>query len=389
MAAAGLGLALLGHGALACGARESLGLSLPGDETRPPAPFDAGGSSPGQPPPVMGDASADAVAVATPPSDAAPVPNDPAPPPPWELDGGYEPDALCGGETLPSGACLVTLASGQPTPAGEIAIDQENVYWATESGSQPALAKVGRTGGTPVTFATGLRSASGLAVDGTSVYVDGHAIVAVGTDGGAPRTLFDDSNSFTAFVTRAGSKIYWADSDFNFGVRSCNLDGSGLAQLVGPSTMIGGLSVSTTGIVFSETTDTAGVPGKLVSATLDGAMTTLLTTPGGLGLVKSAKDVVVYTDGFRAMYWIPLAGGSPSLLTSDSYATDIVTDGTYVYWTDANLRALMKLEVLSGAPVVLVSYEDTPMVTGNGFLTIDSSSVYFTDSGRVLKLTPR
>jgi hypothetical protein len=375
--------------ASACGAREALpdlpqtqgsgAPAFPGTTPDASSFTSADGSAPS---PGQATDAGDAAA-----PDSAPPPSYPVPVPPWEIDGGDLPDG-CAGQTLSSGACLLTLASGQQ-PSG-IAIDSANVYWTnTDSTGASAVVKVPRTGGSPVTLATGA-SFRGLTVDETNAYVDGRAITAVNLQTGATTTLFDDGNSFTQFVTRAGPRVYWADSDFRFALSSCLPDGSGRVDLAGPSTPIGGLAATPTGVVFSETSDTTGVGESLVSATFDGNKTTLIGgAPGDLGMVKVGGDVIVFNDGFRTLYSMPLSGGPPVFLASDAYATDLVTDGSDVYWTDGNLRAVRRLHLAAGAPEVLVSNNDTPVVYGQGFLTIDSRSVYFTDSGRVMELTPR
>jgi len=94
---------------------------------------------------------------------------------------------------------------------------------------------------------------------------------------------------------------------------------------------------------------------------------------------------------FTSMYWLPLDGGPFTFLGSNIRAIDIVTDGTHVYWTDVSLHAIVRLDIAAGAPEVLVSDVEAPVVHGNGWLTLDSSSVYFTEpyAGKVLKLTPR
>jgi hypothetical protein len=313
--------------------------------------------------------------------------------PPWEIDAGYDPDAACEGRVLEGGACLVTLAVNQAKPWG-IAIDTQSVYWVNQGSSfnDGSVMKLARSGGTPVTLASGLREPQDIAVDGVDVYWSGSSVAAVPRNGGATRTIFDDSNSTTSFVTRSGAKVYWADSEFNFGVQSAMPDGSAITWLTSPITMIGGLAPSRTGIVYTVATDQVNIPGKIVSVTFGGISTELLTTPGSLGFVRSAYDTIVYVDDTRAMYWLPLQGGTPTFLANGIYPNDVITDGTSVYWTDGNLRAVMKLDIATGAPVVLVSQHDEPRIFGSGALTIDAHSVFFTDAnlgGSVFKLTPR
>jgi hypothetical protein len=324
-----------------------------------------------------------------------------APPPSWEIDGGYEPGAGCAGQLLANGECLVTLASAQANPWG-VAINEENVYFANggNAANTASIASVGRFGGNVFTLASGLGVARDVAVDATNVYWDGNAILTVGLDGGTPITLFDDYNSVTLYVTRAGSRVYWVNSQADFGVRSANTDGSDYTKVT-PYIEVAGLTSSIAGIVWSQDQDGYG-PTAMISDTLAGTETTIYG--GTNGLVKSAKGIVVFLDGeygVNGIYSIPLSGGSPTLLTSSSsiHVSDFVTDGAFVYWTDENQRAVMKLGLAGGAPTVLASHGDDADIYGTGSLTIDSSSIYFTEQGgcsqagvcqgKVFKLSPR
>jgi hypothetical protein len=323
-----------------------------------------------------------------------------APPPPWQIDGGYDPDAGCAGQTLANGECLVTLAAGLPNPWG-IAIDTQSVYF-TGSGTGPtsfttaSVAKVGRSGGSVVTLVSGQRVAHGIAVDAENVYWDGDAITAVGINGGTPVTIFDDDNSTTSFVTRVGARVYWANSEYDFGARSAAIDGSGYTKLT-PYIEVDGLARSSLGLVWNQDADGMG-PTALMSDDLGAGSTTSIYAGGG-GLLKSAGDTVVFIQGQGTMYSLALTGGPLTFLASGTYVTDLVTDGFSVYWTDQALRAVMKLSLGDGAPVTLASGEDDPDIWGTGSLTMDSSSIYFTEpggcsqagvcAGKVFKLSPR
>lgn len=71
-----------------------------------------------------------------------------------------------------AGGTPVTLASASLSPWGGMAVDEASVYYAEVDGSSAstgAVMKVPIGGGTPVTLSAGV-SASGIAVDATSVY---------------------------------------------------------------------------------------------------------------------------------------------------------------------------------------------------------------------------
>ena len=88
------------------------------------------------------------------------------------------------------------------------------------------------------------------------------------------------------------------------------------------------------------------------------------------------------------------------MLASGIYPEDLITDGTYVYWTDENLRAIVKLDIATTTSQVLASSVDDARIGGAEMLTIDSTSIYLSVyggcdadgggcEGAVLKLTPR
>lgn len=332
---------------------------------------------------------------------------------PSPADAGVPVDAACGGRTLDSGACLVTLASGQDVPSA-IALRGETVAWANTGSvfaSTGSIVEVARTGGTPVTLATGVRAPVGVTLDDTNVYSAGAAIVRVPRTGGEPVMLYGDDNSELNYPVRAGNDVFFAASQYQFALLAVSTKGTGFTEIAGGGDIeIGGVSSSSTGIVFTEISDEEGVPGKLMSIRCGELPTNLLTDPSGLGLVRSAGEWVVFLAGLGSAAWpggsyavgtlesIPLAGGSPSLLASGIYAYDITTDGTWVYWSDANLNAIMKLNIASGAPIVLLPFDAVSVGSQPRALALDDDSLYWADpndcssgtcSGSIVKLTPR
>jgi sugar lactone lactonase YvrE len=116
------------------------------------------------------------------------------------------------------GGAVTTLASASGTTYG-IAVDAENVYWATANSAAPgnengAIMKVPLTGGTPVALATKLGMPTGLATDGASVYwVDPlQGVMKVALGGGAITTLTSDVSA-PAFIAVDDTSVYWTNTD--------------------------------------------------------------------------------------------------------------------------------------------------------------------------------
>jgi hypothetical protein len=120
---------------------------------------------------------------------------------------------------------LMLVSGGPPSPlvqglrlteVAETALDASSAYWVSDGG---ALMKVARTGGAPVTLATGLPLPTSLAVDGAFAYVtcQGTAtagatgsLVRVPLTGGAFETLLTGLVSPGSIALDA-TNVYWRE----------------------------------------------------------------------------------------------------------------------------------------------------------------------------------
>jgi hypothetical protein len=59
-------------------------------------------------------------------------------------------------------------------------------------------------------------------------------------------------------------------------------------------------------------------------------------------------------------------------------------DGTYVYWTDLNGYAVMKVPIAGGSATTLAAAPGGPYG-----IVVDGTSVYWAEGGAVKKLTPK
>jgi len=331
---------------------------------------------------------------------------DDCPLPPPSTDGGTSSDAGCLGEVTDAGGCLVTLATEQDNPTG-LAVRGDTVVWGNSPPTphDGSIVRVGTSGGTPVTLASHLYvyayDTIGVTLDDTYVYWASSGVARAPLAGGPVNTLYDDDNSDVLFPIRAGDNVYFVETQFAFGFFSVSTVGTGFTGISTYDAEVAAASSSSTGLVYSVSSDMEGVPGRLISLPCGGTPSTLYTEPSGeLGLVASAGEVVVFIKGSVGtgnLVSIPLEGGTVRLLVRDVYADSLATDGASVYWTDESREAVMKLDLASGAPVALARYNGIGSIVGETALALDATSVYWTSpsacsgtcGGAVMKLTPR
>jgi sugar lactone lactonase YvrE len=226
---------------------------------------------------------------------------------------------------------------------GPFAFDATNLYWAQSSGGYTTgpVARASLTGASPATLTTSMGFTSGVVADATNVYF-----------------VDQDQGSISA-VPIAG--------------------GSAKSIATGLSTP-GGLALRD-GILY---TLTAG--GDLLSVTMSGTVTTLVTGPG----LPSNTEVADWTPGLAAddqnIYYsvcafdgsgaatlsrIPLGGDSPTVLAK-SCASGIAVDANSVYWVSASEGTVNAVAIGGGGSKVYADKQGAPVGPA-----IDADNVYW------------
>lgn len=107
------------------------------------------------------------------------------------------------------GGEVVTLASGEILPL-HIAVDDENIYWTTDSG----IRTMSLSGGIPTTLAAGMGTPQGIAINEQFVYwtTNLSRLMRVALDGSGVTQLADESATSYAFagLTLDAGRVYWA-----------------------------------------------------------------------------------------------------------------------------------------------------------------------------------
>lgn len=318
----------------------------------------------------------------------------------------------------------------------------------------------------PFAIASGVDiSNEDLAVTGDTVFwASLHGIMDVSVNGGASHTFYNGgTNSYPGSVQADGLNVYWVDGGFGTVVQSPIVSGGStlitLAHGYNPYNG-GGLAIDSTyaywtdvnlNEVFRSTLGTAGIPtvlstnsspsptiattcpalpgtcdaadvywtnGNLMNLALNngspaGVPTPLVTGPETIeGIVTDSQNVYWFSNvgGMPGayeynLYDVPLAGGTVVTLATQQIDThSIMTDGTYLYWTNETPNVVppvmnqgtLNRTLIAGAGQVVptVLQAGNTVATGNpAILAQDATSIYWTgggtmgvDSGYVWKL---
>jgi hypothetical protein len=263
------------------------------------------------------------------------------------------------GSNGPTGVARVAKTGGavqQPTvgdaSAGNIlfpsnshvALDNDFVYWPADSVgvARTPIATFGQ--GPPDVFLTHTDAPRGLAVDATRVYLSdiGNSIYAAPKGGGTFTLLA--TGGFTDDIVTDSSGVYWADGAQ--GLFKAAEDGGSPILLFG-STYPWSLALDDTS-VYATSNDS-----RIVRVNKDG------TDPATVIQLATNVDVfgIAVDDAF--IYW-------GDTLTADGGATP---------------AALRKVPKAGGAPATLAQ-----AATTLNAIAVDGTCVYYTDSGRVMRV---
>jgi hypothetical protein len=305
--------------------------------------------------------------------------------------------------TFTDAGCLVTLAGG---PTHGLAITSTSVFWTAliNPGGQSAVMKGSLCGGDSTTLAQGQGGASDVAVYGPYVYwIDAETSTGLTL---LKRTLASGGLSSTVACMLApgdiavgASDIYWTeDQAYESGyvvavpkqqtISACPPVQTPFASGGEPL----GIALDAASVYWaSAATNLAGTNGSVVRASLDGGPPVTLASDQNSPFDIAVDSVNAYWTNYSntgSVVKVRRDGGASSTLASGTVPLWIATDGTSVYWTtyDATGSAgtVMKVSVDGGESVTLASG-----LAGPAVVAVDSTSVYWSGTSGLMKLTPK
>jgi hypothetical protein len=303
--------------------------------------------------------------------------------------------AACGG-TCVSGRCLETLASVDGNGIAAIAVDDTSVYWTGD-----AVMRVSKTGGAPVTLANDPTSFA-IAVDATGVYwtSNDRAVVKVSPGGGPSTTLASwpfaegSSSSWTSIAVSNGS-VCWThrpNLPYDGVVARVSVSGGTTTTLATSQMAPISIAVHADTVVWSDEDQ-----GVMSAPVIGGTPTTLVAKETSLAPVGIAVDSTsVYFSDLNNVLKVPLRGGTPRTLAAGYGIEVIATDETNVYWVAPNDGAIVSVPLNGGTATALVQDRHFGIGVGD-VLAVDSTSLYWAEGPKVpgqnlstiMKLTPK
>jgi len=306
-----------------------------------------------------------------------------------------------------SGECVIELAAAQQEPRA-IAVDATNMYWTDTSGTVLGILSEPVTGGLITTLASATGGIGlGIAIDGASIYwvnegtsanayADG-SVLMTGKTGGAPITLASGQTAPSAIATDAAN-VYWINLGSGISTASVMKGGKtpgGAPVTLASAQTAAAIAVDATNVYWVNrgTSGTSG-DGAVMSIPIGGAAMPTVLVPGLTGPAAIAVDAAnVYWMTSATLMKVPVGGGPPTTLaTAGSSEGTIAVDGTNVYWTsyDGVSSSILKVAASGGAPVSIAIDQLNPFS-----IAVDATSVYWTDvngnsvAGSIRKATPK
>jgi hypothetical protein len=272
----------------------------------------------------------------------------------------------------------LTLATGQTGARGLLA-DNTNLYWLSGTYLTLSVNATSRTGGAIHTLGMVTsyeRSDSRLTADGGFLYCSsGTAVTAFPLAGGNPVVLATPTDpsiqAFTDTIAADNVNLYWFTHEDS---RPSNL-------LILPKT--GGTAMTlVSGLDSPRSLGFAG--GKVFWATSSGVM---VMPAGGGAFVTIADDNAsnLVSDGTN-LYWLSgwnikwmrlTESASTTLLASDGTISSLAVGGSSLYWVQ---DGVLVRGPLAGGPTAVISSNNVALVA------TDSEFVYWTESGSIMKL---
>jgi hypothetical protein len=288
----------------------------------------------------------------------------------------------CLGSDCMGSMCTPTVLANLIGSTNALAVDASYVYWA---GSH--IGRVPIVGG-PFDFLASVNDPSVLLIDATNAYwLDQDVIASVPLAGGATTTLLAPPYIMSGLAKDAASFYF-------FGIP--NLMVAPLYRMdIGGSTatQIGSTKLSSNSYGFDIAVDDTQiywvdlVSGEAWTMPKAGGTAVLLLGAQYAPLRMVLDQDTVYWFNKSGIYSVPKIGGAPSMIASDSGATDLTVDATNVYWTSSDMvfqKYSVKRAPKGGGPAVVLTSADS--IELGGAIVVDESWVYWGGIFQVLKV---
>jgi len=316
------------------------------------------------------------------------------------VDGGWASPATCSSNAVCTfGGCLSTLASGQGN-AGALSVNETNVYWSSSGGIDGGSVGLmsALLDGTEIKTLNDAPTSTGLAIDSSRLYWTVPAetlgtVIAAGLDGGTPTTLASGLIYPEAMVVTS-SGVFWIQQGPDGAIFSVPLSGGEPTPLSSGWMSPQGITADDTSIYFTN----SRAPGAGVYKVSVSGGSKLLSAPNSPAYGIAVDSTNVYwtndvADG--SVMSVGLDGGTATTLAANQpLPSSITVNDGYVYWlqgspsSSASSGAVMRVPLGGGAPVTLASGQETFYFGGHG-IAVDATSVYWTTTTTVMKLTPK
>ena len=177
------------------------------------------------------------------------------------------------------------------------------------------------------------------------------------------------------------SSVYWGDFEtmtpLNGTVRTVPKGGGSLTLLASGLNRVQSIAVDSSVVYWTD--------GALKSVAKTGGTPTLLA-PDGAAFALDSTNVYYATSGTPSINSIPKGGGTTTLLTTITGSYELAVASGYVYWTTGNIvgdGSVNRVPTGGGAAAQLAT-SPSPLRTFG--LAVDSSSAYWSESTKLLKI---
>lgn len=278
----------------------------------------------------------------------------------------------------------------------QIAVNDDGVFVAGEPDGNTwneALARLPLAGGATTTLVPTSAEVGAFAVDATNAYVfDENGIERVPQAGGAAVTLASEVGWGTD-LTVSGGALVWLDIDNGLmgTIWTLPVQGGTPAALTRELPQPCALAADGANVYWIDCTtdELASLPLDADPAASPKVLATGLSVPQGeyvsAPLAVAGGSVLWGESGTGAIRKVASAGGPPVTLAANAghVPSQIVTDGTEVYWssvdwTGAPPSSVWSVAASGGTPTQVLS-PDQNGGAGYGPLALDASYLYFED----------